>query len=657
MPSPPTSRTARFAAALAALLAGGPTFASAPTSDERLLFAEVESIVAVSKYEQPIASAPADVTIVTRAEIEQHGWLTLAQALRGVRGFSVTGDRNYDYVGVRGYGRSGDYNGRVLLTVDGHRVNDNLYDQALIGTESPVDLDQVERIEIVRGPGSSLYGSNAVLAVVNLVTRQGRDMGGGEATLLGGSQGLVGGRIGYGQRIEGGEFSLAVSAARMDGERNLAFPTLVGEPNGNVAHDGDRDQWVRAIASLRLGEATFSAVWAQREKRVPTAPFESAFDDPRNRTIDRRGWVEARYAGRTGATRWLARAAVDTYEYEGDFARRDDPSTVNEDRSRGTWLSGEFNAVTDLAPGLVLVAGVEASTDLEARQRNRDRAADGTVTPLLDVEDRLRRLGVYGQVEWRIAPTLDATIGARYDRDSATGGDTVPRLGLVWRARDDLTLKLLYGEAYRAPNGYERVYDDGGVSIKGNPSLEPERIRSAQAIADWRVARDWRLVGVLFASRLSEHIVTVVDPADGLLVNVNAGTETARGAEVEIEGRWANGAEVQLSATTLFGTPGPGVSRTEVKASAMTPLGATAWTLAGEALWQSGRETPVASLPSQTLVNLSIGAPRIGRALSLRATVENLFDATLVDPAGPEHRMDRIPLSGRRFWVTLDVAF
>ena len=171
---------------LAILLAGfGTSFAFAQPStlaapDERTLLEGVPSVFAASKYDQPLTEAPADVSIVTRAEILRYGWRTLADVLRGVRGFLVTNDRNYAYAGVRGFARTGDYNGRILLTVDGHRVNDTIYDQALLGTEGPVDLDLVERVEIVRGAGSSVYGSNAFFGVINLITRRGRDVGGVE---------------------------------------------------------------------------------------------------------------------------------------------------------------------------------------------------------------------------------------------------------------------------------------------------------------------------------------------------------------------------------------------------------------------------------------------------------------------------------------------
>ena len=134
---------------------------------------EVETVFGASKREQRVTEAPSSVTILTAHDIRTFGWRTLADALGSVRGFYTTYDRNYTYVGVRGFGRPSDYNNRVLVLVNGHRFNDNVYDQALIGTEFPIDLALVERIEIIRGPGSALYGSSAFFAVINIVLRRG----------------------------------------------------------------------------------------------------------------------------------------------------------------------------------------------------------------------------------------------------------------------------------------------------------------------------------------------------------------------------------------------------------------------------------------------------------------------------------------------------
>ena len=145
--------------------------------------------------------APASVTLITAKDIQEHGYRTLAAVLQSVRGFFVTNDRNYSSLGVRGFLRPGDFNSRVLLLVDGHRLNDDVYDQAMIGTEFPIDVDLIERIEVIRGPVSSLYGSNALFGVINIFTKRRRDLAGLQLAASAASFNTKQGRISYGGQL------------------------------------------------------------------------------------------------------------------------------------------------------------------------------------------------------------------------------------------------------------------------------------------------------------------------------------------------------------------------------------------------------------------------------------------------------------------------
>ena len=165
---------------------------------EQLMSVEIATVYSASKYEQKVTDAPASVAIITADEIGKYGYRTLADILRGVRGLFVTYDRNYANLGIRGFNRPGDLNTRVLLLVDGHRINDNIYESAPIGTEFPVDVDLIERVEVIRGPGSSLYGTNAFFGVINVITRRGTDLRRVELSGAAGSFNTYNGRISYG---------------------------------------------------------------------------------------------------------------------------------------------------------------------------------------------------------------------------------------------------------------------------------------------------------------------------------------------------------------------------------------------------------------------------------------------------------------------------
>ena len=140
------------------------------------LFLEIPSVYGAAKYDQKVNEAPAAVTIITAEQIRKYGYRNFAQILDSVPGLLTNNDRNYGYLGIRGFNRPGDYTSRVLLLIDNHRLNDAIYDQGGSGTEMPIDVDLIDRIEIIKGPGSSLYGTNALFGVVNVTTKRGRDI-------------------------------------------------------------------------------------------------------------------------------------------------------------------------------------------------------------------------------------------------------------------------------------------------------------------------------------------------------------------------------------------------------------------------------------------------------------------------------------------------
>ena len=124
-------------------------------SIDDLMLIEVNSVYGASGFKQKVSEAPASIIVITSDEIKAHGYRTLADILRNVRSCYVSYDRNYSYLGVRGYGPAGDYNSRFALSIDGHRLNDNIFDGSLIGTEFPIDVDLIQRVEVIRGPNSS----------------------------------------------------------------------------------------------------------------------------------------------------------------------------------------------------------------------------------------------------------------------------------------------------------------------------------------------------------------------------------------------------------------------------------------------------------------------------------------------------------------------
>jgi outer membrane receptor for ferrienterochelin and colicins len=124
-----------------------------------------------AKYAQDIRQVSGSVSIVTAEDIRRFGYRTLEEVLQSMAGVYTSYDRNYAQAGIRGFSRPSDFNNRILLLIDGHTTNESMWGSAMLGEDLVLDLHAVDRIEVVRGPASALYGTGAMFGVINIITR------------------------------------------------------------------------------------------------------------------------------------------------------------------------------------------------------------------------------------------------------------------------------------------------------------------------------------------------------------------------------------------------------------------------------------------------------------------------------------------------------
>lgn len=288
-------------AAIVATLFSAASTASQPDS-EALADLSLEdllqiNVVSASRFSQSIAEAPATVTVIEEEELRQNGYRNLAEALVTVPGVYASNDRNYTYLGVRGFNRPGDYGTRILLLTDGARRNDPLFDQALFGNEAPIEIDWVKRLEFVVGPASAVYGSNALFGTVNTVMLNGGDINGARTTLdvgTGNSRrlGLV-----AGQKLEGDrDWFLGFAAYKADGG-NLYFPEYNNGVTDGHARGLDGENYQKMFAKFRSGNWRLSGNFSSRQKYLPTAPYETAFGQSGTSTRDESRLLDLGYDG------------------------------------------------------------------------------------------------------------------------------------------------------------------------------------------------------------------------------------------------------------------------------------------------------------------------------------------------------------------------
>lgn len=638
-------------------LAGSPLFAedspaganAKATSLDDLLSQKVS---ASAKYEQTVRDAAASVTIVTAQEIETFGFTTLAELLSSVRSFYVSYDRNYDYVGARGFSRPTDYNDRILLLVDGHTTNENTYGEAAIGTDFALPLSAVDRVEIVRGPGSALYGTNAMLAVLNVITKSGAALDGLRASAALGSFGRKEAEVAGGKRFASG-LDVAGSARylKVDGQ-DLFYPEYADQ--GGVARGLDHDEAFAALVSARLGDSSLRAGASWRDKGIPTGAFGITFGDPRAKTIDEREWLDLSHEFPIGYDKALTvRGYYDWYRYDGTYPYADGLLT---DHTRGVWAGGEARLTWDLSSGNRLTLGSEYRYNFRSTY-----SWETAGVPQFNADVHSSVVSLYAQDEVQLVRNVSATLGIRYDRFSTTGSGAAPRAGIVYSYSKHGTLKLLYGEAFRAPNTYEMLFQ---ASADGSsPSLTSERIRTYELDAEQRLT-PW-LLGAFSAYHyeMKDLIdpLLAVDP-QGNVRYQNHGSTTANGVEVQLDTRLPHGLRATVSyalqtakntdeaaGADLFGGDNGQLSnspRNVFKAMVSADLFSAA-TAGARFRCESSRLTVYGTeTPSYCLTDLNLTSkPLSGFSLSL--ALRNLFDRRYSTPGGVEHIQPAIEQDGR----------
>ena len=378
--------------------------------------------------------------------------------------------------------------------------------------------------------------------MVNVFTKRASRFKNGEASVEAGTHDTYKGRLTYAARAStGAEAVVSASVLRSDGIPGVYLPEHDSPENGDgVVHGQDEDESESFFATLRRAGLTLEAAYVGRDKNNPTAPYETVLGE-HVYTFDSRGFLEGRYESQLRENlQVMARLFYDRYEYLGEYpyGSADDASpqeiVTNRDESLSESVGGEAQFTWKMSPRQNLVLGAEYRFDYRQEQRNYD------VSPradYLDFDREIQSYAFYLQDEYRPLANLAITAGVRYDDFDTFGGTVNPRLALVYSPIPATVVKLLYGTAFRAPNGSELYYQDNGLSTKVTPGLEPEKISTYEIVWEQRLATHWRGTVSGYWSTVKDLINLVEDPADGLLYYDNIDQVDTSGLEFQIDGQ------------------------------------------------------------------------------------------------------------------------
>lgn len=491
---------------------------SAPTEDlgdlESLLSEPVVSTA--SRYAESAQSAPATTWTITGDELRRFGVNTLAQALNFLS-LGMWSEQGLDYAeaGTRGVLISGDYGAHFLVIMDGHMLNEQWDGSAYFDRVAALPLELIDRIELMLGPGSVLYGSNAMLGVIHIITKRAKDLNGvmigvesefisslrtsvaagKEITLRGSPLELLAELEFYGQQ----------GPAQKFGPQDYGEDSVTGELRRFTRSKNGTGVWGGTIKKGRyaiLPGGYLKAAWKDLTLSVrglwtkrgnPTTTYGN-FNDPKSFEQEQWWWGDLSYHANPSAMLELsARLYGDLYHYLERLPTR----------AAENCLEGQIEGCVYKLHGDAKWAGLELQSRL-------DWLTNGRLVTLLGVDSRVRRVaslenykewiskqnniiqeyihhevavGAYLEQTAQITSFWDINAGARLDYDQRFGVHVSPRAATAFSWPGDGTLKFIYSEAFRAPNAFESYYADPTWWVQSH-DLKPEIVRSGEVVVE-----------------------------------------------------------------------------------------------------------------------------------------------------------------------------
>lgn len=640
-----------------------------------------QEVLSASRLARQISDSPAAVSIVTAADIRRMGYRSLAEVLNGMRGLYTTWDRRYEYLGGRGFGAPGDYIGRIMVLVDGHTVQDNVFNQAFIDQSALVDMELIERVEYVPGTGAVNYGNNALLGIVNVVTKRGADVAGAEVSAEVGSWGSRRGRVSWGERLASGmDVLLSYSHLASDGQ-TFQFPYFAARGFGDGTVQGrDWEQSHRFFAKLAYEGLVVEAAQSHRIKASPLPRRENAFglrydmndqSTHLNARFDRdlgRGWsmVSRLYYGRYDDRTLRRYAPIDPQDQFGRNA------------THGNWWGLDQRFAYTGWRGHTVVVGAEARRDSQilSRLSLTDQEEMASVEYRFPYSNRT--LSVFAADEWALSSTWRLNLGARIDRPNAWDCSVSPcvqfaerqmvspRLALLWAPALRWQVKAAFNRAYRLPGANE-------ISSATDSSVyRPERVATREVVVERELDEHTRWLVTAYHNQIADQ--HAISPVDGV-ERFDRSSET-QGVEGQWDQSWSSGWHLRASFSWQHAkdTQGERLMNSPSRTAKLTlgaPVGSTMD--AGLELQAYGSrrtgsplngkgiaQAPGRWLPGFALLHASVGSREGQGAWSWRLTVRNVLDRRYEVPALPVRwnsngaLMDALAMDGRSVWLQVN---
>jgi len=675
--------------------------------------AQVEVSIATGNS-TPLDRAPATASVIYAAEIAAMGAQNLNDVLETVPGLhvSLSSLSRLDSVySIRGIHTG--INPQVLLLLNGVPVQYSL--QGSRPTLFRLPAVSIERVEVIRGPGSAVYGADAYSGVINVITK---DAAAINATQVSASSGSFGGRELTVQTAQQWQdwavaFSMAYQESHGDPDRrvNADLQSVLDAGFGTTASraPGSLSTRYKVLDShLAIQRDQLQAnIWNWHSTDAGVGAGAAQALDPEGRDDSDLWMIDSTYTFDLGLDDWSNSVRVSYMHYDqaaqfvifpkGTRLLIGDDGNVNftdpvglvefPDGLIGNPGGRAENAQVDLTTiytgfdshRVRIAAGSRHQTLVPREEKNFGPGVidgsipvvDGTVTDVTKtdfvfMEDGSRTVNYLSlQDEWRIVTDLDLTAGLRYDDYSDFGSTTNPRVALVWAANEKITTKLLYGSAFRAPSFAELYFKHNPVSL-GNEALNPERIDTQEFTVSYRATQNIQASVTGFLYQATDMIEFVPDDQDTTLtIAKNVRDQDGKGMEVEVQ--WKPSSQLHIAGSYSFQDAENADTNADVADAPQQQVKLNAnwawsskWSLSSQLYWMMDRKRalgdPRDDIDDYALLNATLHRNNLAPHLDAFLSVRNAANADAREPSSGSIPED-YPLESRSFWLGLTYSF
>lgn len=664
-----------------------------------------------------VSQSAAVTSVITAEQIKSMGATELHEVLETVPGIhasvqGLTGDYHYSVRGIQNA-----RNSEVLILLNGTRVTSAFGGTLMIGLELPIEA--IQQVEVIRGPGSALYGADAFAGVINIVTKKAKDIDG---TTVGGRVGDHDAQSGWGQhgakwagwdvasslqyQHSGGDSGRVINAdsqtaldnvfgtqashapgaldtqfENFNGHLNLqrkhwdvGFWAFNAENHTRAGPAGALDPKGIANGEQYVGDIRFSTEdWFKDWEFVAHASdlhsdFLAKFRPFPNNTVLPIG-SDAEIDFLTPSSLVLfPDGAISHSEQIEDIPAIELSSIYRGLGNHQLLISAGFRyeqlsmkQLTNYGPGVVDVAKLLPPPNLNVVDGSLTNV---TGTPFIFLPSTHRSIwSSVVQDEWQLADNWQLTAGVRYDHYSDFGNTVNPRAALVWDINQQLTGKLLYGKAFRAPNFSEQGSQNNPIQL-GNKALEPETINTYEWAFDYRPMSALRTAVNLYYYRINDLITLVPDLGRPSFTFQNSGNQDGYGSELEwnwqVHEQWnlSGNYAWQYARNNETGSRVSGVPEHQVYVAAAWQF-MPKWQLQSQVNWLGSRINPIADngkLDGYQTVDFTVRGKKLYGHLNVTASLRNAFDTNYWEPAAVNIG-GNFPMPGRSFYIETSINF